>query len=218
MRHNRAINHLGRTSAHRKALMSNMATSLILHKRIETTLAKAKVLQQYVEPIINRSKTDTTHSRRMVFRKLQSNEGVTELFREIAQKVVDRNGGYTRIIKLGNRQGDNSETCFIELVDFNEVMSKSGAKTTKTKTVRRSRKKKSTDVADAVVVDETQKTAVSEEKVAEETKKAKTTKTKTVKSDKVSDKEKKEKSPSKEKSEKSPKSTTKKTKEKNDKK
>ena len=138
MRHGNKINHLGRTSSHRKAMLSNMASSLILHKRINTTLAKAKALRVYVEPLITRSKEDSTHSRRMVFSYLQNKEAVTELFKEISQKVVDRNGGYTRILKIGNRQGDNAEMCFIELVDYNENML--GAKQeTKAKATRRRR-------------------------------------------------------------------------------
>ena len=122
MRHRRKFNHLSRTSAHRKAMLSNMATSLILHKHITTTLAKAKALRSYVEPLITRSKEDTTHSRRMVFSYLQSKEAVNELFREVSTKVADRPGGYTRIIKMPNRLGDNAEMCFIELVDYNEHM------------------------------------------------------------------------------------------------
>ncbi len=120
MRHKKKFNHLSRTSAHRKAMLSNMASSLIIHKRIRTTLAKAKALRMYVEPLITRSKEDTTHQRRMVFRKLQDKVAVAELFREVSVKVADRPGGYTRIIKLGNRLGDNAEMCMIELVDFNE--------------------------------------------------------------------------------------------------
>ena len=136
MRHRKSFNHLGRTSAHRKAMLSNMATSLILHKRITTTVAKAKALRSYVEPLITRSKDDTTHSRRVAFSYLQSKEAVTELFREIAKKVVDRPGGYTRILKLGNRLGDNADMAMMELVDFNETMlaEKAG---TKAKTTRR---------------------------------------------------------------------------------
>ena len=122
MRHRKKINHLSRTNTHRKAMLSNMATSLILHKRITTTLAKAKALRIYVEPLITRSKEDTTHSRRMVFSYLQSKEAVSELFREISTKVADRPGGYTRIVKMPNRLGDNAQMCFIELVDFNELM------------------------------------------------------------------------------------------------
>lgn len=118
MRHNKTINHLGRQASHRKALMSNMAVSLILHKRINTTLAKAKALRTFVEPIITKSKDDSTHSRRMVFAYLKNKEAVVELFREVAPKIADRPGGYTRILKTGFRQGDGAETCFIELVDF----------------------------------------------------------------------------------------------------
>lgn len=118
MRHNKTINHLGRQASHRKALMSNMAVSLILHKRINTTLAKAKALRTFVEPIITKSKDDSTHSRRMVFADLKNKEAVVELFREVAPKIAERPGGYTRILKTGFRQGDGAETCFIELVDF----------------------------------------------------------------------------------------------------
>lgn len=128
MRHNKKFNHLGRTKAHRDAMLSNMATSLILHKRIFTTLAKAKALRVYVEPLINRAKEDTTASRRVVFRYLQSKEAVTELFKEISVKIADRPGGYTRILKTGNRLGDNAKTCFIELVDYNENMLKESVK------------------------------------------------------------------------------------------
>ncbi len=122
MRHNKKFNHLGRKSAHRKAMLSNMACSLIFHKRITTTTAKAKALKMYVEPLISKSKNDTTHSRRTVFSVLKSKEAVSELFREVAAKVGDRPGGYTRILKTGNRIGDNAEMCIIELVDFNENM------------------------------------------------------------------------------------------------
>ena len=138
MRHNKKFNHLGRTKSHRDAMLSNMATSLILHKRIFTTLAKAKALRVYVEPLINRSKEDTTASRRVVFSYLQSKEAVTELFKNIAEKVADRPGGYIRILKTGNRLGDNAKTCFIELVDYNENMLKEKA-VKKTRT-RRSKK------------------------------------------------------------------------------
>lgn len=137
MRHNKTINHLGRTSPHREAMLANMATSLILHKRITTTLAKAKALRTFVEPIITRSKEDNTHSRRVVFSTLQSKEAVTELFRDVAVKVADRPGGYTRILKTGNRLGDNAEMCIIELVDYNETML--GTKETKAKATRRRR-------------------------------------------------------------------------------
>lgn len=158
MRHGRKINHLGRTHEHRLAMLSNMATSLIMHKRIKTTVAKAKALQKYVDPIITRSKDDTTHSRRIVFRDLQNKYAVTELFREISTKVADRPGGYTRIIKLGNRLGDAAEMCYIELVDFNDVYKKksSSAASEKKTTVRRSRKKSApkAEVKDAEVVAE----------------------------------------------------------------
>ena len=146
MRHNKKFNHLGRTKSHRDAMLSNMATSLILHKRIFTTLAKAKALRVYVEPLINRSKEDTTASRRGVFSYLQSKEAVTELFKNIAEKVADRPGGYTRILKTGNRLGDNAKTCFIELVDYNENMLKEKA----VKKTRTRRSKKSAVAAEAV--------------------------------------------------------------------
>lgn len=122
MRHGKTINHLGRTASHRAALLSNMATSLIIHKRIRTTLAKAKALRRYVEPLITKSKTDDTNSRRVVFSYLQNAESVKELFGSVANKVANRPGGYTRILKLGNRIGDNAEMAVIELVDFNELM------------------------------------------------------------------------------------------------
>lgn len=124
MRHNKKFNHLGRKKAHRDALLANMTISLILRKRIFTTLAKAKALRIYAEPIINRAKEDTMQNRRVVFSYLQNKEAVTELFREVAQKIADRPGGYTRILKTGNRLGDNAKTCFIELVDYNENMLK----------------------------------------------------------------------------------------------
>jgi large subunit ribosomal protein L17 len=137
MRHGKKVNHLGRKSAHRKAMLSNMACSLIEHKRITTTLAKAKALRVYVEPLITKSKTDSTHSRRTVFSYLGNKEVVSELFRDIAPKVADRPGGYTRIIRLGFRLGDNAEMCMIELVDFNELMLN---ETATKKTTRRSRR------------------------------------------------------------------------------
>ena len=139
MRHNKAINHLGRKSGHRKALLANMATSLILHKRIETTVAKAKALQGYVEPLITKSQEDSTHSRRVVFSYLKNKEAVTELFRTVAPKVAERPGGYTRVLKTGFRQGDGADMALIELVDFNEAALAS-AKPAK-KTTRRSSKK-----------------------------------------------------------------------------
>jgi len=136
MRHNKKFNHLGRTASHRSAMLANMAISLIMHKRITTTVAKAKALKKYVEPLITKSKEDSTNSRRVVFSYLQNKEAIKELFGEVAQKVGDRPGGYTRIIKLGARQGDAAQVCFIELVDFDPEM----AKETKKKATRRSRR------------------------------------------------------------------------------
>ena len=141
MRHNKAINHLGRKSGHRKAMLANMATSLILHKRIQTTVAKAKALKMYVEPLITKSKEDTTHSRRMVFSYLKNKEAVTELFRTIAPKIADRPGGYTRVLKTGFRQGDGADMALIELVDFNEAALASAPKKAAKKSTRRSSKK-----------------------------------------------------------------------------
>lgn len=167
MRHGRKVNHLSRTSEHRKALMSNMASSLIRHKRINTTLAKAKALRKFVEPIITKSKVDSTHSRRIVFSYLKDKEAVAELFRDIAPKIATRPGGYTRILKTGNRLGDNAEMCFIELVDYNENMLGTGAAKKAAKPTRR-RGKKSTAKAD------TAETAVEEATdTAEETTEAK---------------------------------------------
>lgn len=149
MKHGKKVNHLSRKTAHRKAMLSNMSCSLIEHKRINTTVAKAKALKQFVEPLITKSKEDTTHNRRLVFAKLRSKEAVTELFRDVASKVGDRPGGYTRIIKMGNRLGDNADMAMIELVDFNETYKlEVGAKKA---TTRRSRKSKST--ADAPVAE-----------------------------------------------------------------
>jgi len=149
MRHRKKFNHLSRTSAHRKAMLSNMASSLIIHKRIKTTVAKAKALRMYVEPLINKSKTDNTHSRRIVFSHLQNKEAVSELFREISEKVANRPGGYTRILKLGNRQGDAAEVCYIELVDYNENMlsETSGAAKKSTRRSRRGSKKSTVETA-----------------------------------------------------------------------
>ena len=141
MRHNKAINHLGRQSGHRKALLANLACSLIMHKRITTTVAKAKALKSYVEPLITKSKEDTTHNRRVVFSYLKDKEAVTELFRNIAPKIADRPGGYTRVLHIGFRQGDAAEMALIELVDFNEAALAGAAKAAK-KSTRRSRAKK----------------------------------------------------------------------------
>ena len=146
MRHNKKFNHLSRTASHRDAMLANMAISLIMHKRINTTVAKAKALRKYVEPLINRSKQDTTASRRVVFSYLQNKFAVTELFQVISEKVADRPGGYTRIIKTGFRQGDNAATCFIELVDFDENMAKTQKKAKRT---RRSSKKAAAPAAEA---------------------------------------------------------------------
>ena len=140
MRHNKAINHLGRKSGHRKALLANMANSLILNKRIETTVAKAKALKMYVEPLITKSKDDSTHSRRTVFSYLKNKEAVNELFRTVAPKIADRPGGYTRVLKTGFRQGDGADMALIELVDFNEAALASANKPAK-KATRRSSKK-----------------------------------------------------------------------------
>ncbi|EHQ42023.1 MULTISPECIES: 50S ribosomal protein L17 [Myroides] len=142
MRHGKKINHLGRKAGHRNSMLANMACSLIEHKRINTTVAKAKALKQYIEPLVTKSKTDDTHNRRVVFSYLRSKEAVTELFREVAQKVGDRPGGYTRIIKLGNRLGDNADMAMIEFVDFNEIYNV--AKKEAKKTTRRGRKKAET--------------------------------------------------------------------------
>ena len=170
MRHGKKFNHLGRQTAHRKAMLSNMACSLIEHKRIKTTVAKAKALRKFVEPLITKSKTDTTHSRRIVFSHLRQKEVVTELFGDVASKVATRNGGYTRILRTGNRLGDNAEMCFIELVDYNETYVTDKPKK-KAKSTRRSGGAKKVSAAtpaveEAVVVEET----TSEEIVVEETK------------------------------------------------
>ncbi len=160
MRHGKKINHLGRTASHRKAMLSNMGTSLILHKRISTTLAKAKELKKFVEPLVTRAKEDTTHNRRIAFSYLKSKEAIKALFGEVIEKVGTRPGGYTRIIKTGFRLGDNAEMCIIELVDFNELMLKDAAPAKKT--TRRSRRSTGTAAStpapaapQAVVVEET---------------------------------------------------------------
>ncbi len=154
MRHNKNFNHLGRQAGHRKAMLSNMAASLILHKRIETTLAKAKAVRQFIEPLVTKSKEDTTHSRRVVFSYLKQKEAVTELFRTIAPKIAERPGGYTRILKTGFRLGDAAEMCIIEFVDFNEAYTNgvmpAAATEAKPKT-RRSRKKAETSEEGAAV-------------------------------------------------------------------
>ena len=154
MRHNKKFNHLGRTASHRSAMLSNMACSLIKHKRITTTVAKAKALKKFVEPLITKSKDDTTNSRRVVFSNLQDKFAVTELFKEISVKVADRPGGYTRIIKTGHRLGDNAEMCFIELVDYDENMAKTATPKKATRT-RRSKKSAAATEAPAASAAET---------------------------------------------------------------
>ncbi|MFA6588891.1 MAG: 50S ribosomal protein L17 [Bacteroidales bacterium] len=171
MRHNKKFNHLSRKTAHRKSMLSNMATSLIMHKRIFTTTAKAKALRKEVEPVITLSKEDTTASRRLAFQYLQDKKAVTELFQVVSQKVADRPGGYTRIIKTGYRLGDNAQMCFIELVDFNENMLKT--KVDKKARTRRSSRKKSEEVTKTAEV----KTEKAEPKTAAETKTEKAEKT-----------------------------------------
>jgi large subunit ribosomal protein L17 len=178
MRHGKKFNHLGRTASHRAALLSNMASSLILHKRIETTVAKAKELRKYIEPMITKSKTDSTNNRRVVFSYLQNKDAIKELFSIVSEKVANRPGGYTRIIKLGNRLGDNAEICFIELVDFNETMlAASAEKAGKTRRSRRAGAKKdeavvaapAAEAPSAEVVEEVAAAEVVEETPAEET-------------------------------------------------
>ena len=164
MRHNKKFNHLSRTASHRKAMLANMAVSLIMHKRITTTLAKAKALKKYVEPLITRSKNDTTTSRRVVFRYLQNKYAVTELFKEISTKAADRPGGYTRIIKLGFRQGDAAEMCFIELVDYDENMAKAPKAAKKT---RRSRRSKAAEAAETPATETAAEETATEEAKAE---------------------------------------------------
>ena len=166
MRHGKKFNHLGRTASHRSALLSNMACSLIEHKRINTTVAKAKALRVYVEPILTKAKEDTTHNRRIAFSYLQSKEAVAELFRTVAPKIATRNGGYTRIIKTGFRPGDAADTALIELVDFNELYNPNAEEKKATRRSRKSTKKEAAAVVAAPVVEET---AVVEEPKAEAT-------------------------------------------------
>lgn len=167
MRHGKKVNHLGRTSSHREALLSNMAASLILNKRINTTLAKAKALRKYVEPLITKSKSDSTHSRRVVFSYLQNKYAVTELFREVSAKVADRPGGYTRIIKLGNRPGDAAELAMIELVDFNTMYTKEKV-AKKAKTTRRGRKPKAKAEGAEAVAEPKKKSSAKKKESSEE--------------------------------------------------
>ena len=206
MRHGKKVNHLSRQAPHRKAMLANMACSLIEHKRINTTVAKAKALQKYIEPLITKSKTDSTHSRRTVFSYLKSKESVTELFREVSTKIMDRPGGYTRILKTGFRLGDNAQMCFIELVDYNENMLKDSS-TKKTTAKRRRGGSKKTDekivpvaeakVEDVAVVEEPKTEKVENSKVeepkAEEVEKAEDTKVEEPKAeDKTSEESKEE--------------------------
>ena len=170
MRHGKKINHLGRTADHRRAMLANMAISLIMHKRITTTLAKAKALKKYVEPLITRSKDDSTNSRRVVFSYLQNKEALKELFGAVAQKVGDRPGGYTRIIKLGSRQGDAADIAFIELVDFDENMLKSPKAEKKTRRSRKSTAKSEAPVAEEVKAEESAPAETPAEAPAEEAK------------------------------------------------
>lgn len=182
MRHGKKFNHLGRTAAHRKAMLANMACSLIEHKRINTTVAKAKALKKFVEPLITKSKTDTTHSRRVVFSYLRNKHAVTELFRDVVSKVGDRPGGYTRIIKTGNRLGDNAEMCMIELVDYNEIYgnekasskgkskrSRRGGAKAKTEAPATEAKAETPKVEEAASAEETKAEEAVEEKVEEPT-------------------------------------------------
>lgn len=170
MRHGDKINNLGRTSSHRKALMANLASSLILHKRIFTTLAKAKALRKYVEPILTKSKNDTTHNRRMVFADLGNKEVVSTLFRDIAGKIANRPGGYTRIIKTGNRLGDNAEMCMIELVDFNELYSVKEAAKGGAAKAKPTRRKRATGAKKATKAEGTETTGEATEAPAAEAK------------------------------------------------
>ncbi|MBP6409625.1 MAG: 50S ribosomal protein L17 [Pseudarcicella sp.] len=172
MRHGKKFNHLGRTSSHRAALLSNMASSLFLHKRIQTTVAKAKELRVYAEPLITKSKNDSTNNRRVVFSYLQNKEAIKELFGIVAEKVANRPGGYTRIIKLGNRLGDNAEMCLIELVDFNETLLSSATEVaSKTRRSRRGGKKDATASTD-VVAEESSAEVVDNDTILPETDKA----------------------------------------------
>ena len=187
MRHGKKTNHLSRKTAHRSALLSNMSCSLIEHKRINTTLAKAKALRKYVEPLITKSKEDTTHNRRVVFRYLKNKDASSVLFRDVAPKISGRPGGYTRIIKLNNRLGDNAEMAMIELVDFNELLTKDQSK--KKKTRRRGGKKATSEVQkakenidaieDAVIIEESSESINSEKEASEKTKEDETPKSET---------------------------------------
>lgn len=169
MRHGKKFNHLGRTASHRKAMLANMASSLIEHKRINTTLTKAKALRKFVEPLVTKSKVDNTHNRRMTFRYLRSKDAVSELFREVAPKVADRPGGYTRIIKLGTRKGDNSEMALIELVDYNELYSSEPSKKKRTRRSRRGGGKKKEQTQGASAQTEAKESSESNEEQSKQT-------------------------------------------------
>jgi len=180
MRHNKSFNHLGRKAAHRNAMLANMASSLILHKRINTTVAKAKALRSYVEPLITKSKVDSTHSRRVVFSYLQNKESVAELFRDVAVKVANRPGGYTRILKTATRLGDNAEMCIIELVDYNESYTQAKQETKKSTSRRRRGGKKTTPKAETATVNKTENVDVQQPE-AVDTEEVKTEKVETPK-------------------------------------
>jgi len=187
MRHGKKNNHLGRTSNHRKALLSNMASSLIIEKRISTTLAKAKELRKYVEPLLTKAKTDSTHSRRIVFSYLQNKDSMKALFGDVAAKIANRPGGYTRILKTGTRLGDNSSICIIELVDYNDTYGKEGKSAAKGRTRRSKGGSKEKGVEDAVVVDDKKATEVKTETKAKPEAKA-DSKAKSADESKTSDK------------------------------
>lgn len=184
MRHRKSFNHLGRTKAHREAMLANMAASLVLHKKITTTTAKAKALRMYVEPLITKAKDDSTHSRRLVFKHLQNKEAVTELFREVSGKIADRPGGYTRILKTGHRLGDNADMCIIELVDYNENLLAAKSET-KAKSTRRRRGSKKTTTAVTDQVETTDEVMTEEVETKDEVKVEETTDTEDVKAEKA---------------------------------
>lgn len=156
MRHGKKFNHLGKTASHRRSMLANMACSLIAHKRINTTLAKAKALRQYIEPLLTKSKVDNTHNRRIVFSYLRDKDAITELFRDIATKIADRPGGYLRIIKLGSRQGDNADMAMVELVDYNEIYNPNGKKVKKA--TRRKGKASKTETVSAETIESAEQT------------------------------------------------------------
>ncbi len=184
MRHRKSFNHLGRKKAHREAMLANMAASLVLHKRITTTTAKAKALRMYVEPLITKAKDDSTHSRRLVFKHLQNKEAVTELFREVSGKIADRPGGYTRILKTGHRLGDNADMCIIELVDYNENLLAAKSET-KAKSTRRRRGSKKTTTQVTEQVEATEEVETEEVETKDEVKVEETPATEDVKAEKA---------------------------------